>query len=63
MNMGMGMEFQGIFGILLLILDIYAIIKIVQSGAGALAKALWVVLILVFPFGGFLIWFLLGPKD
>lgn len=63
MNMGMGMEFQGIFGILLLILDIYAIIKIVQSGAGALAKALWVVLILVFPFVGFLIWFLLGPKD
>ncbi len=58
----MGMEFQGIFGVLLLILDIYAIIKIAQSGASALAKALWIVLILFFPFGGFLIWFLLGPK-
>lgn len=51
-----------IWGILVLIADIYAIISIVGSRAEPLKKALWIVLILLLPFVGFVIWFLLGPK-
>ncbi len=53
---------SGIGGILLLIAVIYAIISIVSSKAEPLHKALWIVLVLVLPLVGFIIWLLLGPK-
>jgi hypothetical protein len=55
-------QVTGFFGLLLLILDIYAIIKTVQSRSGTLSKVLWIVLILLLPLLGFIIWLLLGPK-
>ncbi len=57
-----GVEVSGVLGLLLLILNIYAIIKIVQSRASTGRKVLWVVLILLLPVIGFILWFLLGPK-
>jgi hypothetical protein len=54
------MEF--IFGILLLILNVYAIIKILGSSATTLAKVIWVLLIFFLPFIGFLAWLIAGPK-
>ncbi|TVQ66599.1 MAG: hypothetical protein EA373_13320 [Oceanospirillales bacterium] len=57
-----GIEVSGILGLLLLILNIYAIIKIVHSRASTGKKVLWVVLILLLPLIGFILWFLLGPK-
>ncbi len=59
----MGVEVGGIFGLLLLIADIWAIISVVQSPAGTGGKVLWVVLILVLPLFGLLLWLLLGPKS
>ena len=56
------MEVGGFFGLLLLVLDVYAIVKTVQSNAGTGAKVLWIVLILVLPLLGFLIWLIFGPK-
>jgi len=58
----MGIEVGGIFGLLILIADVYAIISVVQSPAGTGSKVLWVVLILVLPILGLILWFLLGPK-
>ncbi|EIC22504.1 PLDc N-terminal domain-containing protein [Thiorhodovibrio frisius] len=55
-------QITGFFGLLLLILDIYAIIKTVQSSAGTLGKVLWIVLILLLPLLGFILWLLFGPK-
>ena len=55
-------QVTGFFGLLLLILDIYAIIKTVQSRASTLGKVLWVVLILLLPLLGFILWLLFGPK-
>lgn len=52
----------GIWGVIILIADIYAIISIVGSRSEPLKKALWIVLILLLPVVGFVIWFLLGPK-
>ena len=58
----MGIEVGGIFGLLILIADIYAIVKTVQSSASTGVKVLWIVLILVLPVVGLIIWFLAGPK-
>ncbi|POF28416.1 PLD nuclease N-terminal domain-containing protein [Roseibium marinum] len=52
----------GILGLVILVLDIYAIIKIVGSGASTLAKLLWILGIIVFPVVGFIVWLLAGPK-
>ncbi|MBW8635635.1 PLD nuclease N-terminal domain-containing protein [Hoeflea sp. WL0058] len=54
------MEF--LFGILVLILDIYAIIKVIQSGATTGAKVLWILGIIIFPIVGFIVWLIAGPK-
>lgn len=56
------LEIGGFFGLLWLILGVYAIVKIVGSGASTGAKVLWVVLILLLPLLGIILWFLFGPK-
>jgi len=56
------LEVGGLFGLLILILDVYAIVKTVQSNAGTGAKVAWIVVILVLPVLGVLLWFLFGPK-
>ncbi len=58
----MGIEIGGLLGFIILIIDVWAIVKVVQSGAGTGAKVLWIVLILVLPVLGLLLWFLMGPK-
>lgn len=58
----MGIEVGGLFGLILLILNIWAIVKIVQSGASTGSKVLWIVIILLLPVIGLIIWFLMGPK-
>ena len=55
------MEF--LFGLIVLVLDIWAIIQIVGSGASTGAKILWVLLILFLPVLGFIIWFFAGPRS
>jgi len=52
-----------IFSLLVLIADIWAIINIVQSGESTGTKALWVVLVLVLPLLGLIIWYFAGPKS
>ncbi len=59
----MGIEVGGIFGFLLLIVDIWAIINVVQSAASTGAKVFWVVLILLLPLLGLIIWLLFGPRQ
>lgn len=58
----MGIEVGGILGLVILILDIWAIVKIFQSSASTGAKVLWTLLIILLPILGLIIWFLLGPK-
>lgn len=52
----------GILGTLILILDIWAIINVMSAAIALTAKFLWTLLILFFPLGGVVIWFLAGPK-
>jgi Phospholipase_D-nuclease N-terminal len=58
----MGIEVGGILGLIILIANVWAIVKIVQSGASTGAKVIWIVVILLLPILGLIIWFFAGPK-
>lgn len=57
------LRITGLFGLIILFLDIWAIVRLVQSSASAGIKTLWVLVILFMPVLGLILWFLLGPKD
>ena len=50
----------GLFGILVLALDIYAIYLIVTTSGDPMKKLVWVLLILLLPLLGVILYFLLG---
>ncbi|HSH85254.1 MAG TPA: PLDc N-terminal domain-containing protein [Guyparkeria sp.] len=54
--------YGGLIGLIILVLDIYAIVKVAQSGASTGMKVLWIVIILLLPVLGLILWALLGPK-
>lgn len=56
------MEIGGIIGLLVLVLDIWAIVRIVGSSASVGEKVLWSLLIILLPVIGLVIWYLAGPK-
>lgn len=51
-----------LLGIAILVLDIWAIYKIITSGASGLSKVLWVLAILILPVVGLIVWLIAGPK-
>lgn len=59
----MGINVNGIIGLLVLIADIWAIVSTFQSNASTGKKVLWIVLVLVLPVIGFILWLLAGPKS
>ncbi|MDX5361904.1 MAG: PLDc N-terminal domain-containing protein [Alphaproteobacteria bacterium] len=61
--MGFASGWTGIIGLILLVLNIWAIISVIQSRAGTGAKVLWVVAILLFPLLGFIAWLIFGPRS
>ena len=52
----------GILGFIILVIDIYASLQIVQSSASTGAKALWIAVVFVFPVIGVIAWYFFGPK-
>ena len=54
--------YNGLLGLLILIADVWAIINIAQSSATNGKKALWIVLVLLLPLLGLILWFFLGPR-
>ncbi len=59
----MSIEVGGLLGLIHLVLIVYAIVKIVQSRAGTGSKVVWIVVILLLPVLGLILWFLFGPGD
>ena len=55
-------QIGGFFGLLLLIANVWAIVSTVQSNAPTGSKVLWVILILLLPLVGLIIWFFAGPR-
>jgi hypothetical protein len=52
----------GIFGLIVLIADVWAIVNIFQSGADTGSKVLWIVVVFLLPLLGFVLWYFFGPK-
>ena len=64
--MGYGIHYtwgSGLMGLVILIADLYAIIQVLGSNATTGTKLLWVLLILVLPVIGFILWLLMGPGN
>ncbi|MCU1733943.1 MULTISPECIES: PLDc N-terminal domain-containing protein [unclassified Pseudomonas] len=58
----MGSAFNGLVGLIIFALDIWAIINVIKSSAGVGAKVLWILLILLLPVLGLIIWAIAGPR-
>ena len=50
-----------ILGVIILVLDIIAIVSILKSGADTGTKLLWVILVILLPVIGMILYFLMGP--
>jgi hypothetical protein len=53
----------GLLGLIIFIADIWAIINILNSGEKGSTKIIWVIVILLLPVIGLIIWLLAGPKS
>ena len=58
----MGLEVGGLLGLIVLVADVWAIVKIVQGGGSTGSKVLWIVVILLMPVLGLLLWLLFGRR-
>jgi len=59
----MNSAFGGLGGLLILAGDIWAILNIAQSKGSVGKKTLWVLLVVLLPLLGLIIWFFMGPKS
>jgi hypothetical protein len=55
--------YGGLFGLLVLAGDIWAVINILQSSDSNAKKLLWILIVLLLPLLGLIIWFFVGPRD
>ena len=55
-------DYNGIIGLIVLALDIWAIVQILQRGGPTDKKILWILVILLLPVLGLILWLLLGRK-
>ena len=51
----------GMWGIIHLVLVVYAALQIINSSADTLNKVIWVVVVAAFPLIGRVVWFFIGP--
>jgi hypothetical protein len=57
------LEIGGIGGLIVLVLDIWALVNIIGSAASTGAKVLWSLLVILLPIIGFIIWLIAGPRS
>jgi hypothetical protein len=51
-----------LLSLIILALDIWAIVRVVQSGASTGEKVLWILVIFFLPVIGLIVWYFMGPK-
>ena len=59
----MNVGYNGLWGLLILAGDIWAIINIFQSSVSNEKKLLWIVVVALLPLLGLILWYFLGPRD
>jgi hypothetical protein len=55
-------HYHGLFGLIVVILDIWAIVNVIASYNGILSKIIWTLIIILLPILGFILWLILGPR-
>jgi hypothetical protein len=58
----MGIEIVGLGSLIWLIILVWAIVKTAQARVGAFVRFMWIIVLILFPVIGFVIWLFLGPK-
>lgn len=58
----MGSTFNGLVGLIILALDIWAIVNVLKSSSEVGIKILWILLIVLLPVLGLIIWAIAGPR-
>lgn len=53
---------EAIVGLVIFIADLWAIVKTLQSPVSAGNKLLWVVIIILLPVIGLILWYFMGPR-
>lgn len=53
---------RSLFGIVTFLLDVWAIISIINSSADRRGKIIWVLIVAILPVLGFIAWIFGGPK-
>src|SRR4029434_5083315 len=59
----MSLAYNSILGLLILVADIWAIINIFQSSVSNEKKLIWIIVVVLLPVLGLILWFFLGPRD
>ncbi len=59
----MNANYSGFFGLIHLALVVWAAVSILGSGGSTGQKVLWILLVLLFPVVGLIIWLIAGPKQ
>lgn len=59
----MNFGYNGLLGLLVLAGDIWAILNIAQSSASNEKKLIWILVVLLLPLLGLILWFFLGPRN
>ena len=55
-------ELSGFGGLIVLILDLWALVSIIGSTASTSRKVIWALLVVLLPVLGFILWLLFGPR-
>jgi hypothetical protein len=54
--------YNGLLGFIIFVLDIWAIVNVVNSHRSVFKKVVWIVVILLLPILGFFLWAIFGPR-
>ena len=55
--------YNGLWGLLILAGDIWAIINILQSAVSNEKKLIWIIVVVLLPLLGLILWYFLGPRN
>jgi hypothetical protein len=55
--------YNGLWGLLVLAGDIWAVINILQSSASDEKQLIWTLVVVLLPLIGLILWYFLGPRD
>jgi len=59
----MNFGYHSLWGLLILAGDVWAIINIAQSSAANEKKLIWILVVLLLPLLGLILWYFLGPRS